>query len=174
MLESVAIEILAKKTREYADSFKQEHVDELLKLWKDLQRDIQVWDVTDARIADQKQKALNAKNKIKITIDDYEEFNGMKSSDFSEENWERLKQGKPLKLLKIFMPKRLNARNSVELWDRKIYIAKKTADFIDSKLFHAYDLKTGIFLAAHRDKKFLIEFCKDKILKFEEEIDDAR
>lgn len=173
MLESVAIDIYIAKCKEHTNSNCQLDVDETLKLWKDLQRDIQVWDITDARLAKEKQSKQNAKNKVKITVDDYEEYKGKKSSNYSEENWERLKQDKPMKLLSIFMPKRLNARNSVELWDRKIYIAKKTADFMDSKLFHAFDLKTGIFLAAHRDKKKLIAFCKDKILKHEEEIDDA-
>jgi len=174
MKESVAIDLVATKIKLYKGSNCQKHVDEINNLWYDLKRDITDWDTTNERIANQKQKQLNAKNRIKITIDDYEEYNGLKSSNYSEENWERLKQDKPLKLLTIFMPKRLNARNSIELWDRKIYIAKKTADFMESKLFHAYDLETGIYLAAHKDKTKLIAFCKDKILKQEEEIDDAR
>lgn len=174
MKESEAIEILAAKQRQYKDSFDQKHVNEILNLWKDLQRDIQIWDVTEERLADQRKKREAQEAKQKITVDDYEEYRGLKSIDFSKENWERLKQGKPLKLLSIFMPKRLNSRNSVELWDRKIYIAKKTADFMDSPIFHAYDLATGIFLAAHKDRDFLIAFCKNKILKHEEEIEDAR
>ena len=174
MKESIAIDLYSKKLKEYKNSHDQKHVDEINSLWNDLKRDITDWDVTNERISNEKQKKQNAKNRIKITIDDYEEFEGQKSSDFSEENWERIKQNKPMKLLDIFMPKRLNNRNSAELWDRKIYIAKKTADFMESKLFHAYDLETGIFLASNRNKKKLIDFCKNKILKQEEDIDNAR
>lgn len=174
MKESLALSILSERRKQYENTNNQQDVDLILNLWKDLQRDITAWDIKDERTARQKQSLLNVINNKKITIDDYEEFNGMKSTDYSEENWERIKQNKPTKLLSIFMPKRLNARNSIELWDRTIYIAKKTSDFMESKLFHAYDLKTGIFLAAHRDKEKLISFCKEKILQKEEEIDDAR
>lgn len=174
MKESEAIELLAQKRKQIGDTFEQKDATYIINFWSDLQKSIVVWDVTEQRLAEQKQKLLNATNKQKITIDEYEEFNGLKSTSFSEENWERIKQGKPTKLLSIFMPKRLNARNSVELWDRTVYIAKKTSDFMDSKIFHAYDLKTGIFLAAHSDKQKLIDFCKKMILQREEEIDDAR
>lgn len=174
MKESVALEMLAKMRKQNENKNCQKLVDAENKLWKDLQRDITMWDITQPRLEKEKQAKLNAKSKIKITVDDFEMFNGLKSSNYSEDNWERIKEGKPLKLLSIFMPRRLNARNSTELWDRKIYIAKKTADFLESKLFHAYDLTTGVFLASHRDKKKLIYFCKNKILKHEEDIEDAR
>jgi len=146
----------------------QKYTEEANKLIKQ----ITIWDHPDylKMFGDKK------KNKVKEEAGVYEKeeiFNGRKSSAYSKENWERLKKGLPVKLPQIFLPKRLDSRNSITVYGRKIYIVKKNENMTPVKLFAAYDAKTGILLCASwkRDKieGFLIENLLDKIEYLESE-----
>lgn len=172
MKESVAVALYCKELNKIGDTFEQKKHDELQFYWDSLQLSITDWDMKHKREAEQKEKYQRQQDQKNAKKIEHEVFKGRKSTDFSEENWKNFKQGKPLKLLDIFKPKRLNARNSVELWDRKVYLVKKTADYQASKLYHAYDLETGIQLAVDYDKQNLIKFVKQKILEEEDLIDE--
>ena len=59
---------------------------------------------------------------------------------------------------------RLSDVNSLFVDNRVIYIAKKNYTGKDSNLYIAYDYKTRIQLAFHKNKDELIEYLKDKKL----------
>jgi hypothetical protein len=105
--------------------------------------------------------------------EEVETFNGAKSEDFSPENWKRFKRGLPIVLPKVFRPKRLDGRNSITVYGRKIYIVKKNVNMTPTKEYCVYDVKTGIFLCYGSNKiaieNFLIDSLQDKLHLIEEE-----
>lgn len=105
--------------------------------------------------------------------EEVEIINGIKSTNFSVENWERFKKGLPSKMPKIFLPKRLDKRNSITVYGRKIYVVKKNVNMTPISMFSAFDVKTGIQLCSSWDRDkielFLIENLQDKIHILKEE-----
>jgi len=99
--------------------------------------------------------------------EEVEYFNGSESTDFSLENWNRFKEGLPSKLPIVFLPKRLDGRNSITVYNRKIYIVKKNVNLTPTTIFCAFDARTGIQLCTAWKKKdiepFLIENMLDKM-----------
>ena len=163
MKESEAIELF-KKTRKDDSGFNQKAVDYNDELWNQIRSQISEFDIKEERIRQAKRKK---KTKKEETVW-FEEYKGLKSTSFSEENWERIKKDLPLRLLKPFMPKRLNSRNSREAWGRRIYVVKKDPDYGITKGYCAYDAESGLFIGYQRDKEKLLDFIEDKILEKEE------
>jgi hypothetical protein len=147
------------------------------KFEKTMYNQITEWDLTEAleernrdeyekfkvREADQKTKADNKRKRESTTLD---------PADYSEENWENLQKGRPFRLIQIYMPKRLNSRNSFDIYGRKFYVVKKNHDGSMTKTYRAFDIKTRIYIAGHANKKTLEKLLIKLILEKEEEIDE--
>lgn len=131
-----------------------------------LLRQITVWDHPEYLKRNKPPEEKEARKEAGLD-EEIEIFNGHKSVDFSLENWDRFKKGLPSKLPVIFLPKRLDGRNSITVYGRKIYIVKKNVNLTPTMLFCAFDAKTGISLCQAWNKKdiepFLIENMLDKI-----------
>lgn len=68
-------------------------------------------------------------------------------------------------------PKRLDARNSIVINGRIIYITKSDNEGKASLFYVAFDYKTRVQLGFNSDKDFLIEYLKKQDLKVLNELE---
>lgn len=92
-----------------------------------------------------------------------ETFNGMKATNYSQENWERIKKSEPVIMPKILRPRRLDSKNSVELYTRKIIFSKQNENTRQVNTLTFYDYASGIKLCAAHNRESGIEFIKKKM-----------
>ena len=63
---------------------------------------------------------------------------------------------------------KLRSNTSTQVGDRLYYIAKKDLDGKASKLYNAYDYKSGIVVYWHSNKEALIQWLNDNAQKIED------
>lgn len=147
-------------------------IDESNKKINNLIRQITIWDDPEYLKRNKSVEIIQLEKDAGVE-EEVEVFNNMKSIDFSIENWERFKKGLPSILPKIFRPKRLDGRNSITVYGRRLYIVKKNVNLTPTKGYCVYDVKTGMFLCYGDDKykieKFLIDNLQDKLHEIEKE-----
>jgi len=135
-------------------------------------KQITIWDHEDYLKANKPKEEIQALEEAGAN-EEIEIFKGVKSTDFSIENWKRFKAGLPSVLPKIFRPRRLDKRNSITIYGRRLYIVKKNVNMTPTKLYCVFDVKTGIYIVSGWDKdkieRFLIDNLQDKLHIIEKE-----
>lgn len=92
-----------------------------------------------------------------------ETYNGHVATEYSEENWVRVKKNKPVVMPKMLRPTRLDARNSFECYSRIIIVAKKNENTKAVGSYVFFDYASGIKLGASNQKDRGRNYIKNKI-----------